>query len=254
MKRIVIATSNPGKVKEFAASMGSVLEGIEILAMNEVCKEGFDVEETGLTFKQNAVLKAVAGAKLTGEYCLADDSGLEVEALGGRPGIFSGRYLKGEDLNIDLETVKDPNLRILVQSFDSEDYRKRYKDLVDNYVKTGESQEWAVGLYRLLDEMQGKEKRDCRFVCSLVLVSPEGEIVFKTEQYWNGSLAEAPRGVNGFGYDPLVCPSEYPNNLIALKGRTVAELDNELKSELSHRGQAVREFKAFLQSLFETSA
>lgn len=255
ISKIVLASTNKGKLKEFEAALlaedGSIAgteKKIDFLSIDQVLSEPFDVEETGLTFKQNATLKAVAGAKLTGEYCLADDSGIEIEALDGRPGIFSGRYLKGEDLEIDLDSVTDPNLRLLLSAYNTEENKAKYQKLVDEYLKTGKSQDWPVGVYRVLDEIKDKTNRNCRFVCSLLLVDPKGEIVFSTEEYWNGTIADEARGNNGFGYDPIVCPKDFPEELAQLAGKTVAELDAAIKNKLSHRAQAIQKFLSFLQS------
>lgn len=225
--KIIIATTNKGKLREFESAL-SASTGVAFTAIDEAVTEPFDVEETGSTFVENAKLKARAGAKLTGEYCLADDSGIEVMALEGRPGIYSGRYLKGEDLDAEAR----------------EQNRLRHEKLVEEFLQTNQSTNLAIGVYRLLDEMQGIEDRRCRFVCSLVLSDPEGNIVFETEQYWNGELSSEPKGVNGFGYDPIVKPISLPD--AEQLGMTVAELDSEIKQSLSHRAQAINQLKSFL--------
>lgn len=197
INQIVIATSNKGKLKEFQ----ELLRDLKIISIDQVIEEDFDVEETGTSFVENALLKARAAAKLGGDYCLADDSGIEVDALDGKPGIYSGRYLRGE-------------------------------------LEDGAS---THGIDRMLRELQGKDNRKCRFVCSLVLVDPQGEIVFQTEEYWNGQVADEAKGENGFGFDPIVIPDGYE--------QTVAELGNEIKNQLSHRAQALDKLKKFLANI-----
>ncbi len=238
ISKIVLASTNPGKLKEFKARLlddkGNILGSknkIEFLSISDVISEAFDVEETESSFLGNATLKAKAGSKLTGEYCLADDSGLVVEALDGRPGIYSGRYLKGEDLD---EAEREEN-------------RVRHEKLVNHFIENNKSDNLCIGVYRLLDEMRDKDKRDCYFVCTLVLTDPNGEVVFKCEEHWHGDIVYKPLGVNGFGYDPIVAPKNYPEKYKDLKGKTVAELDGEFKAELSHRGQAIAKLQEFLK-------
>ena len=224
ISKIVLATTNKGKLKEFQETL-SVL-GIKFQSIDELAQD-FDVEETGTTFLENSILKAQAAAKLTGEYCLADDSGLEVKALNGRPGIFSGRYLKGEDIKEELRTE------------DYEMLKTKHADIARKYLEEHLYDQHCFGVFRLLEEMIGKGERACRFVCSLVLIAPDGEIVFKTENYWEGILSNEPRGVNGFGYDPIVIPEGMD--------KTISELDSETKNKLSHRAQAIEALKKYLK-------
>ncbi len=181
---IIIASSNQGKIAEFnKTSSGFLFKAID---------KSFDVEETGSSFLENATIKAKAGVTFSHSYVLADDSGIEINALDGRPGIYAGRFLKSH------------------------------------------------GIQAILAEMQGKEDRSCRFVCCLVLMNPNGEIIFQTEQYWHGDISLEARGHNGFGYDPIVIPKG--QNL------TVAELGDDYKNQHSHRAKAINELKKFLSS------
>lgn len=162
-QRLVIATSNQGKLKEFA----ELFAGAPLLCV------GLDAfphirlpEETGLTYADNAVLKAEACSSLN-EWVLADDSGLEVDALGGRPGLYSAR-------------------------------------LADSRM-TGETQDAANRreLLRLLDETKLAPPWPARFVCWLALYRP-GQPVLLYSGFANGSVIPTPRGTHGFGYDPLL--------------------------------------------------
>jgi XTP/dITP diphosphohydrolase len=207
---IIIATSNKGKVREF----GSIVErstvngqrsNLVFKTINEVYAGDFDPEETGTTFQENALIKAQAAAELLqarsntyhlspNTYILADDSGIEISALDGRPGIYSARYLK------------------------------------------------ANGIEGVLKELGDNLNRQARFVCHISLVNLQGEVVFETEQYWTGNITHEARGTNGFGYDPIVIPDEYSK-----KNKTVAELNDQIKSTLSHRAKALIKVLEFLQ-------
>ena len=202
---LLIATTNPGK----RAEIESILKrySLRIISLNDLSSYPTVVED-GVTFEENALKKARTLAEFSGRVTLADDSGLEVDALGGAPGIHSARY-SGEEAN---------------------DMRNNQK---------------------LLRALAGvpEEKRTARFVCVLALCAPPaldgGEWLFRGE--CAGRIAFAPRGENGFGYDPLFF---YPP-----LNRTFAELDREAKSRVSHRGRALREFTAAVASLppFQTN-
>lgn len=186
MHKIIIASTNQGKIQEFK----EMLSGIEFDAING----SFEVEENADSFIGNAKLKALAGAQITNNLCLADDSGIEINHLNGAPGIFSGRFLKNPE----------------------------------------------GGINKILERMHNALDRSCRFVCSLVLVSKNGEILFETEQYWEGQISHAAKGSNGFGYDPIVIPEG--------ETKTVAELGEQYKNQFSHRAKAIQELKNFLSS------
>lgn len=202
---LLIATTNPGK----RAEIESILKrySLRIISLNDLSSYPTVVED-GVTFEENALKKARTLAEFSGRVTLADDSGLEVDALGGAPGIHSARY-GGEE---------------------AEDIRNNQK---------------------LLRALAGvpEEKRTARFVCVLALCAPPalggGEWLFRGE--CAGRIAFAPRGENGFGYDPLFF---YPP-----LNRTFAELDREAKSRVSHRGRALKEFTAAVASLppFQTN-
>lgn len=157
------------------------------------------VVETGATFAENARQKAYAIARATGELALADDSGLEVDALGGEPGVRSARW-------------------------------------------AGEGADDAQLVAKLLRELADvpDDRRAARFVCALSLCAPEGEIG-RWEGRVEGVITREPRGTGGFGYDPVFL---YPED-----GRTFAEMPPERKHAVSHRGRALRAFRADLPAI-----
>ena len=195
---LVMATKNPGKVRELAELLGDL--GVRLLSLADF-PEVPDIPEEGATFAENALAKARAVAGLTGLPALADDSGLVVEALGGRPGVFSARYAQ------DRTQGETPTDR-------------------DNWQK-------------LLDELREvpKDKRQARFVCEIALYFPDGRLITARGEL-AGSIALAPRGTQGFGYDPVFLVPAYQ--------ATVAELDPAAKNLISHRGEALRKLKEIL--------
>lgn len=188
MSRVVLATGNPGKVRELAALLAD--SGLEIVPQTEL--NVGDAEETGLTFIENALLKARHAARATGLPAIADDSGLAVDALGGAPGIYSARY-------------------------------------------AGTGGDDAANNRKLLEALAGlpPEQRTARFHCVMVyLRHADDPVPIVCHGQWPGRILEAPRGVNGFGYDPLF--------LVPETDCASAELDAATKNRLSHRGRALR--------------
>jgi len=200
--RVLIATSNPGKLRDFAGAAAA--HGIEIAGIPDFSSLP-PVVEDGLTFEANARQKAEAYSRyVPGEIVLADDSGLEVDALHGAPGVHSARYAAPDlhdkepheaDVNTD---DKANNLRLL----------RELKDVP-------------------------AEKRTGRFVCVLS-AARDGKTLATFRGTAEGVILEAPRGSNGFGYDPLFY---FPQI-----GKTFAELSAEEKARYSHRGAAFRKF------------
>ena len=200
MRRIVLATRNAHKVSEVRAILDDLIGelDLEIVGVGEF-PDVADVVETGVTFAENATLKAVAVAEATGLPALADDSGLAVDVLGGSPGVYSARWAgtHGQDrANLDL---------LLAQLSDVPD-----------------------------------EHRSAAFVCAAALALPDGTVVVR-EGRMPGALARAPRGNNGFGYDPIL--------VVDGDSRTAAELSTEEKNGISHRGKAFRALAADLREL-----
>ena len=216
--KLIFATGNAGKLREAREILGPA--GIEVVSPYDLglTKEQVDVEETGSTFEENAVIKVQNLWKLTGLPCFADDSGLVVDALGGAPGIYSARYA----------------------SLDG----------------SGEDHNFTSNIDRLLHEMQGVSDRRARFVCVVALMMPEaGEltapghssrskepipaVVQLFEGKCEGRIALGRAGVGGFGYDPVFIPDAYPD-------RTLAEVDEDAKNAISHRGNALAEMLKFI--------
>ncbi|HEY8621398.1 MAG TPA: RdgB/HAM1 family non-canonical purine NTP pyrophosphatase [Dermatophilaceae bacterium] len=198
MTRVVLATRNAHKVIELREILADLVEeiGLEVVGVTEF-PDVEDVVEDGVTFAENATLKAVAVARATGLPAIADDSGLAVDVLGGAPGIFSARWsgAHGSDrANVEL---------LLSQLGDVRD-----------------------------------EHRAAGFVCAAALAMPDGRVVVREGQV-RGTLTRAPRGTNGFGYDPIL--------LVDGDKRTLAEYDNNEKNAISHRGVALRALAADLR-------
>ncbi len=165
---LIIATKNPGKIDEIR----QLLTGLPIEA--GYLGDFADIEEvaeTGSTFHENARLKASGYALQTGSYTLADDSGLEIEALGGAPGVLSARY-GGENL--------------------------------------GYPEKMGLVLSKLAESAHKEpNERQARFICVMAVASPEGEILHEAEGICSGKIAPGPRGTNGFGYDPIFIPEGF---------------------------------------------
>jgi non-canonical purine NTP pyrophosphatase (RdgB/HAM1 family) len=159
--RILIATTNPGKIREFRQMLGNDLQWDDLTQHADLQP----VEETGRTFRDNACLKAEAYAKMFNTYAIADDSGLEVDALGLKPGVHSARWA---ELNNAGKGDADNN-----------DY-----------------------LIHQLDKVPD-DQRSARFVCVLALAAPDGNIILTARDTVEGRMIREERGENGFGYDPL---------------------------------------------------
>jgi XTP/dITP diphosphohydrolase len=205
MRRVLIATSNPGKLRDFAGA--AQVHGIEIAGIPNFASLPTPVED-GKTFEENARKKAeeysLAAAE---EIVVADDSGLEVDALHGAPGVHSARYAADEphlaDANTDDEANNARVLRELAQV--------------------------------------SPEKRTGRFVCVLA-AARNGKTLAIFRGTAEGIILDAPRGSNGFGYDPLFYFPQIH--------KTFAELSPEEKSQYSHRGAALRQFLDWYEKQF----
>ncbi|HEY9651860.1 MAG TPA: RdgB/HAM1 family non-canonical purine NTP pyrophosphatase [Coleofasciculaceae cyanobacterium] len=183
MKLLVVATGNPGKLREMQAYLTESDWELQLKPPE------LEIEETGDTFSANACLKASATAEATGQWAIADDSGLEVDALDGAPGVYSARYGK-----TDTERIE-----------------------------------------RLLGELGNELNREARFVCVIAIARPDGSIAVQAEGTCPGEILRSPRGMGGFGYDPIFYLPE--------QRLTFAEMTPELKRRYSHRGKA---FEALL--------
>ena len=191
--KYVLATHNPGKLKE----MGAILArfGVEVVSPKDLGLT-VDVEETGTTFAENAMLKAKAICAAAQLPAIADDSGLCVDALNGGPGVYSARY-GGDGL----------------------DDRGRYMLLLNN--------------------MRGQTTRAAHFACAIACAFPNGDTL-TAEGRCDGTIAFAPMGEGGFGYDPVFFVPE--------KAKTFGQLTAEEKSAISHRGRALESFVEKLET------
>jgi XTP/dITP diphosphohydrolase len=184
--RLALATRNKGKLRELIGILQD--EPLELVAL-DVLPGVRDVAETGDTFEDNACLKASHTAREAGVWALGEDSGLEVDALGGLPGVYSSRYAgrHGDD---------DANNAKLVRA------------------------------------LEGVADRTARYLCTLALARPGGEIVATTRGVCEGRIGHEPLGKGGFGYDPYFLPNAATASM--------AQLEPQTKDALSHRGQALR--------------
>lgn len=183
--KILVATGNRHKFQEISAILQ--VPHLQLLGLREV-PDAPVVEEDGLTFEANAVLKAATLARFSGCWTLADDSGLEVDYLRGEPGVWSARY-------------------------------------------AGLPSNDAANNAKLLARMDGVKDRAARFRCVIALSDPSGESR-TVAGVCSGRLLNSPRGLHGFGYDPLFLPDGYDLSF--------AELDVSIKNRISHRAQALQ--------------
>ncbi len=209
---LALATGNPHKVQEMRAIFADLR--IPIIGLADLTAGGPIPEpaETGDTFEANSALKAAWYARRTGMWCLADDSGLEIDALGGRPGVISSHY--------------------------STDGRE---------TGAARAERDAANNARVLRELQGvpPERRAARFVCVMSIADPEGRVVLQRRGEFEGRIGlpgQVPRGSHGFGYDPLFLVA--PDFV-----RTGAELAESEKNARSHRGAAARLIASALRSV-----
>jgi XTP/dITP diphosphohydrolase len=178
IKTVIVASHNPGKIGELQAYLNHLDWQLKLMPTE------IEIDETGTTFAENACIKAITAAKLCGEWAIADDSGLMVDALDGAPGIYSARY--GHN---DTDRIQ-----------------------------------------RLLNELGATPNRQAQFVCALALAKPDGEIALQATGICPGEILMAPRGMGGFGYDPIFYVPELQ--------LSYAEMSADQKHQISHRGRA----------------
>jgi XTP/dITP diphosphohydrolase len=191
--KIIFATGNAGKLREAAEVLGPGFELVSPASLG-ITEE---IPETGSTLQENSLQKARYLFERTGLPCFADDTGLEVDALGGAPGIYSARY-------------------------------------------AGPGHEHGANMAKLLAELNGESDRRARFRTVVTLILADGEPHF-FEGTCEGRIATERRGSGGFGYDPIFLPDAYP-------GRTLAEVSEEEKNAVSHRGNAMRALSNWLKA------
>jgi XTP/dITP diphosphohydrolase len=181
MTKLIVATSNPGKLREMQAYLQDSPWELSLKPAE------LDVDETGNTFAANAAQKASEVAIALNCWAIADDSGLQVDALNGAPGIYSARYAKSDKERID---------RILQE----------------------------------LSDFPDPHQRQAQFVCAVAVARPDGTSAASAEGTCRGEMLTAPRGVDGFGYDPIF--------YVPTKQLTFAQMSVETKRSISHRGIA----------------
>ncbi len=204
---IVVASGNLHKVQEISAifAQEGLGEWVRFLSLSDVGGPFVEPAETARTFQENARIKAVAYAALTHRMVLADDSGLQVDALGGEPGVDSAIWAGEHGTREQRDARNNEKLMTVMRK-----------------VKEGD--------------------RAARFVCYMCLADAAGQVIAQTRGVCEGSIAESPKGVGGFGYDAYF--------LVGAMNVTSAQLSSEEKNKVSHRGHATRlladELRAFV--------
>ena len=205
--KIVFATGNSGKLREASEILG---EGFELVTPQQVGIEE-DIPETGNTLRANSLQKAQYLFDRCGCDCFADDTGLEVDALGGAPGVYTARYAgEGKDFNANMDKV-----------------------LYELQVLEGEAH-MAADLGLSVKPFS----RRARFKSVITLIINGRKHFF--EGALEGTIARVKSGNGGFGYDPIFIADEYP-------GKTLADISEEQKNEISHRGKALRAMAQWLR-------
>ena len=190
MKKLYLASKNKGKIEEYNKLL-SVVNCQLLLQPSSI-----EIEEDGMTFRDNAIKKACAVSNKTKNFSIADDSGICIEALDGKPGIYSSRYAENDQKRIE----------------------------------------------RVLRELYGVKNRSAYFVANICVSSPNGDVILESEAKCYGNIIFKLRGNGGFGYDPIF--EESSTKL------TFAEMDNETKDSISHRGKALKKIIPNLLEIF----
>ncbi|MCB1586004.1 MAG: RdgB/HAM1 family non-canonical purine NTP pyrophosphatase [Xanthomonadales bacterium] len=201
MKKVILASGNKGKLSELQSYLTRL--NIELVPQPKTAE--YDVEETGTTFVENAIIKARHAAKLSGLPAIADDSGLMIDALDFQPGVYTARYA-------GVGCSSQDNIDLILKNL------KSYPDL---------------------------EKRKATFICVLVYmesaIDPLPVVSLGT---WRGAIYPKMMGEGGFGYDPIFWDFKHQ--------MTAAQMSKELKSELSHRGEACRKLLDKLSARYKS--
>lgn len=190
MKNLYLASKNKGKIEEYK----KLLAGVNCKLLLQ--PESLEVEEDGLTFRDNAIKKASEVSRKTNNFSISDDSGICIESLDGKPGIYSSRYAENDQKRIE----------------------------------------------RVLKELDGVQNRSAFFIANICVCSPNGEVIIESEAKCHGNIILNARGKGGFGYDPIF--EESSTRL------TFAEMNNEIKDSLSHRGKALKKIIPDLIEIF----
>lgn len=241
--KLLLATSNQGKIKEISQFLAKIPD-LEIVAASELAAtRDLDPEETGLTFAENAEIKARAFASASGMAVLADDSGLCVDCLDGFPGVKTARWRTGDQSGrnsglIELIKLRQRNQPLKIS---------RMVDFPDVKIDLDQNK-------TLSSDLSTKSARKCSFFtstanfnCTLCFFDPtqtDFQPLFFTGKFIGQIDLDHPegRGSLGFGYDPIFIPDDFPKN-------TIGELGPKIKNKISHRAQALRAFANYLESI-----
>lgn len=205
--KIVFATNNKNKLEEIREILGNKYEVLSLKDIN--CN--VDIPETGKTLEENALIKAKYVADNYNISVFADDTGLEVEALNGAPGVYSARYAGGEGHD------SEANMKKLLKKLDGDNNRKARFRTVIAFI------------------LNPKEEQQKNTKNNITLLLFEGIV--------EGNITTEKKGNSGFGYDPIFQPDGYD--------KTFAELGHEIKNKISHRARAVDKFVKYLNSNIE---
>lgn len=192
MKEIMLATSNAHKVEEFQAMLHPL--GYHVKSLLDL-EEEIDIEETGTTFEENALIKAQAIQDLLGIEVIADDSGLAVNAMNGEPGVFSARFM-GKDTSYDVKNQF------------------------------------------IIDTCKDAKDKGCQFICAIAYVKTDGSH-FVCKGIVEGLVYDHIEGSKGFGYDPIFYYPPFKT--------TLANVSEDQKNEVSHRGRAIAQLVAYMK-------
>ncbi|HEU4432711.1 MAG TPA: RdgB/HAM1 family non-canonical purine NTP pyrophosphatase [Pyrinomonadaceae bacterium] len=194
---LLLGTRNPGKIHEIKLILGDVALGL--CSLNDFPDVAVAIEDAA-TYAENAILKARFYARATGLPVLADDSGLEVDALGGAPGVLSARYAGADATDSDRRTL-----------------------LLSELAKVSELAK------------DGDENRRARFVCAIAIASVDGQVLNLSEGICEGTITFAPRGTSGFGYDPLFVPDGYDQTFAELSDEIKNQISHRARALIKLR-------------------
>src|SRR5689334_10530658 len=200
--RLLLGTRNPGKIHEIKLILGDI--AFDLCSLNDFPNVAVAPEDAD-TYAENAISKAQFYARETGIVALADDSGLEVEALGGAPGVLSARYAG--------EHATDADRRNL---------------LLSELTKVSE-----------LSNPRSDNRR-ARFVCAIAIATADGEVLNLSEGVCDGTITYAPRGTSGFGYDPLFVPDGYKQTFAELSDEVKNHISHRARALLKLRDSLIR--------------
>ncbi len=235
--KILAATNNKHKIDEFRSILSDA--GVSLISPENLDVKIPEIPEDGKTFEENAEIKALGFAKFAKMPVIADDSGLEIDALGGAPGIYSARYAETNDKRIErvLRELLETNRRT-----GESECRRKEKDIESssggnsehrNKIKNQKSK-----IENTDDRRLATDDRSARFVCVIALAVP-GKVIATFRGEVQGCLGFEARGTGGFGYDPIFIPDGYD--------KTFAELGPEIKDRISHRANALKKLEKYLE-------